>query len=360
VASYDVAADISIPSWWPRIELELETAWVKNWHATADVLAPIAKQTAGSPPGIGHQHKGHLTIPLPLNRADLDGLTKFLTQRSLGASQEFTSIRFVEPTVVSACASEVTVLIYGANIWRSAEVYFGGINSKEVKVLPDMDGISASFPLAPLLDQRNSARSPFGYNEVALRVNTRNGNDWRPIKIVGVRNTQSDSEKTVANRNCEAPYSVTTPIVRQQSKEAPVIFELTPSKLLACVKPVFIVTGRYLLSLDKQPAAFYLGGRKGTSELIGSGQTLDSTQVLSVTFADLFNQAPNNQSMLLTAVNESGFVNVSIDVSSCPLGGLSRPAVGEGVSSCPRAGCGRSSTSRGSMRNDSLKDRAQP
>jgi hypothetical protein len=319
VASYDVSADVSVPSWWPRIELDLETAWIKNWHSTAEVLPAIPSPAGAAKSAEGHKHKGHLTIPLPLTRADLDGLTKFLTQRSLGGSQEFTSIRFVEPTVVSACASEVTFLIYGANIWRSAEVFFGGLSSKEVKVLPDMEGISARFPLSTLLQQRNNSRSPFGYSEVALRVNTRNGNDWRPIRLVGERHTPSELDQKNDTTNCEAPYNVTTPIIRQQSKEAPIIYDVAPTKLSSCqTSPVFIITGRYLLSLDnKEPPKFYLGGEQGASQVVGAGQNVGSVQVVSVTFDHVLGERMQTQFVPLIAVNEAGFVSMSIDISPC-------------------------------------------
>ena len=32
--------------------------------------------------------------------------------------------------LLSACADEVTMLIYGANVWRGAEVYLGGLASE--------------------------------------------------------------------------------------------------------------------------------------------------------------------------------------------------------------------------------------
>src|SRR5262249_18059407 len=106
LASFDLAADISVPSWWPRVDLEVETAWVANWHDATDVLKRATVQGR------------HISVPLPLNRADLDGLTKFLTKDSVRRSAELTTIHFVEPSVISACADEVTILIYGANIWR--------------------------------------------------------------------------------------------------------------------------------------------------------------------------------------------------------------------------------------------------
>ena len=97
--------------------------------------------------------------------------------------------------MLSACANEVTVLIYGANVWRSAEVYLGGLRGKEIKVLPDMEGISASFNLVDFYKNRNSVSNPLGYEEVILRVNTRNGRDLQPIRIVGSRQPGDGKDK---------------------------------------------------------------------------------------------------------------------------------------------------------------------
>ena len=70
IGSYDVAADISVPSWWPKVELDVETAWIANWHEASEIL----RKPARSP--------RRITVLLPMNRADLDGLTKFLMQGS--------------------------------------------------------------------------------------------------------------------------------------------------------------------------------------------------------------------------------------------------------------------------------------
>jgi hypothetical protein len=82
VASYDLAADLSVPSWWPRIEMEVETAWVANWHDKKGVLSG-ADRTDRT-----------ISVPLPVNRADLDGLTKFLTRDSVRRSVELTRSAF--------------------------------------------------------------------------------------------------------------------------------------------------------------------------------------------------------------------------------------------------------------------------
>ncbi|MCA6115492.1 hypothetical protein J6524_11385 [Bradyrhizobium sp. WSM 1738] len=312
VAAYDVSADVSVPSWWPRLDFQLETAWVKNWYGTADVLPPISfAQGIGTSADAGHKQRGLISIPLPLNRADLDGLTKFLTGRAFGATQELTSIRFVEPSVISACAKTVTFLIYGANIWRNTEVYFGGLRAKQITVLPDMEGIAATFELMDLLDQKNSAKNPLGYEEVALRVNTRNGNDWRPIRVMGQR---------AQNGECQSPYNVTTPIVRARQRRAPVVFELSPSSIQGCADPALIVlSGQNLVSVDTKQliTEFYLGGQKADAKLIGAAEEAGAPEVVELVTKmppDMRQVAGRTQ---LIAANRNGMVSMSLEIAAC-------------------------------------------
>src|SRR5262249_30914438 len=159
---------------------------------------------------------------------------------AFGATQELTTIRFVEPSAISACGDRATFLIYGANIWRDANAFLGGVAAEHIDVLPDMEGIAATFELGKLLSGRkNSAKSPLGYEEIALRVNTRNGSDGRPVKVMGQRVQKDD---------CESPFNVTTPIVRTPNKLAPVMFEISSSTIRACKgETVLVVSGRHLL-----------------------------------------------------------------------------------------------------------------
>ena len=234
IGSFDVAADLSVPSWWPKVELDVETVWIGNWHEANEILRKAERSPR------------RISVPLPMNRADFDGLTKFLMQEANQRMAELTTIHFVEPSVLSACANEVTILIYGANVWRSAEVYLGGLRGKEIKVLPDMEGISANFNLADFYKIHNSISNPLGYEEVILRVNTRNGRDLQPIRIVGIRKPGDGKEKQA---ECVSPYSVSSPIVRHQQTSVPTIFAMAPSSVERCGgKTRIMLTGRNLLT----------------------------------------------------------------------------------------------------------------
>lgn len=184
VANHALSADISVPGWWPRIDLKLNTAWVGNWHnlGSLDILRSEIQEKKGSP---AHEQSFHM--PLPLNRADLDSLTTLLAKNTIGLGLQRTRISHVEPKKISAAADEVTFLIYGANVWRSTEVFLGGLRAEDIQVLPDMEGIAAKFKISQLPVQ------PLDLPKVGLTVWTRNGFDTYCIEIT---HSNGDSRKT--------------------------------------------------------------------------------------------------------------------------------------------------------------------
>jgi hypothetical protein len=312
IGSFDVAADISVPSWWPKVELDVETAWIGNWHQANEILRKAERSPR------------RISVPLPMNRADFDGLTKFLMQDLNQRTAELTTIHSVEPSVLSACANEVTVLIYGANVWRSAEVYLGGLRGKEIKVLPDMEGISASFNLVDFYKNRNSVSNPLGYEEVILRVNTRNGRDLQPIRIVGSRQPGDGKDKPA---DCVSPYSVSSPIVRHQQTSAPTIFAMAPSSIERCTgTSQIMLTGRNLLT--KQPLAsdllapqVFLNGREGKVTIVNPTVDGGKRQVISITFdQDATDLQRDSHDLIL--LNPGGFTTARL--SAIPCGGANK------------------------------------
>ena len=241
-------------------------------------------------------------------------------QDSLRRSAELTTIHFVEPSVLSACANEVTVLIYGANVWRSAEVYLGGLRGTELKVLPDMEGISAKFNLGDFYKNRNNLSNPLGYEEVSLRVNTRNGRDLKPVRIIGSRQPSDDKTKPAT---CVSPYSVSSPIVRHQQASMPTIFAVAPLALERCADKTtqVLLTGRNLLTpqaltSELAPPQVFLNGRPGKVVDENPARTDGQPQVISVTFAP---GAADTQrdSHDLVVLNPGGFTTASLNAMAC-------------------------------------------
>ena len=131
VVNHPVTADLSIPGWWPWVTLDLETAWVGNWHGEEVLEGPAREQ--------------RFRVYLPLNRADLDGLTEHLAQETVGGVLPYTRIARVEPEEVPPCTDRMTFLVHGTNVWRSSRAFLAGLEAEAVEVLPDMAGLAVTF-----------------------------------------------------------------------------------------------------------------------------------------------------------------------------------------------------------------------
>jgi hypothetical protein len=154
----------------------METAWVSNWRQS-DQLLRASKITSNDPKGqIDALGSKTITRSLPHNRADLDGLTEALAFRTMGGALATSRIYRVEPQWVTACNDNISILVYGANIWRSTEAYLNGIRAKELSILPDMAGLALSFDSSALPKVKES-------RDVNLVVWTRNGPSEHKITL---------------------------------------------------------------------------------------------------------------------------------------------------------------------------------
>lgn len=135
---YDLSVDLSVPGWWPSLTLETTTAWAPNWrNGRGQILtAPM--------PG------RRVPVGLSPNRADFASLTDRLRGTS---SIRRAEIREVRPSVVSACAADLSLEVVGDGIWRSESVLVGGrqFDTSKISILPDMRGVlvkidQARFP----------------------------------------------------------------------------------------------------------------------------------------------------------------------------------------------------------------------
>ena len=172
VGPYDVSADLSVPGWWPRVDLWLDTVWIGNWD-TPQVVQLEPKHT---------QRARRVSVRLRNNRSDMDGLTNELAKQLLGRNLQVTHITRVVPNAVSVCRDTMSLLIYGVNVWRSTEVYLDGVQALEntVSILPDMEGIKASFDIRELRSRSSEADA-----RATLVVWTRDGFDEYRLKLTG-------------------------------------------------------------------------------------------------------------------------------------------------------------------------------
>lgn len=151
-----LTADLSVPTWWPRAVFSARTAWIGNWH-DGDTVFSAKDDTPDSSGHVPLSAKRFL-VTLPRKDADLELLTSHLVKGVdlMGAVVRKPSIDKVKPHVLSACATTATFVIKGANIWRSTEVYLGNVRAddKDIKVLPDMEGVSVAFDVNKLFTTR--------------------------------------------------------------------------------------------------------------------------------------------------------------------------------------------------------------
>lgn len=321
-ASFDVSADVSVPGWWPYVTAVLETAWVGNWNGVGQVIRNDRKSA---------YHYEVFKIGLPLNPADLDALTNYISKRTVGSFVQPAQIDHVEPFFLSACQSEVELLIAGANIWRATEVYLGGRKAEGVRVLPDMEGVAARFKLDSMFDAINTQLEGLGLRQdVPLTVWTRSGSDTTEIVMTGSRSKNGDKAE------CDSPTSL--PSI--YDRDHPALTHVSPSVIphdAAHIRLAMQIAnadkiGRVKVGNKKVPIMSFLLGASlvvdkhcRTSsgpcyETFGSGSR---TQRVLVKFEGPLPEAKTQKAVTLTLLTDKGISQRPIRLSK--LSGKAEP-----------------------------------
>ena len=239
-ANHQVSADLSIPGWWPYVDATLQTAWVANWWDTGGALReqayPVTRRVQrgkGRPKNVRGKstlrcQRKQFEIPLPMAKADFDGLTEFLAHRSLGTIPDVVTIERIEPYTLSACQKEVHLTISGVNIWRSTRVTLAGVEVDEIEVLPDMEGVLAKVKMDKIYNSLPNSllKSAARYQYLPLTVWTREGRDDHIIPMFGLRSIAA----TGMAATCAAQQNVATATVRNQFR----VHNVTPASISAC------------------------------------------------------------------------------------------------------------------------------
>lgn len=163
LVSHQVLADVSVPGWWPRLSLEIETAWIANWHDGDGALAKAEDKRSRT-----------VWVDLPRNRANLESLTDTVARAFWGRQPGTTQIYDVQPKRIYVCPGQtVQFLVFGSDVWRNASVFLNGSEAKSntVRVLPDMAGVTAAFDLSEVAPSGEEA------DKSVLTVWTQNGSD---------------------------------------------------------------------------------------------------------------------------------------------------------------------------------------
>ena len=266
-ARYDVVAEVSVPSWWPFMDLRVETAWIGNWDDGQGVFRDCGSGWVASR-GCKPTERT-IRVPLPRNIEAFNGLTEFVlgTRGRILANQP--TMERIYPSTLSACAKEVRFVIEGSNLWRNPQVYLGGLQLGEPRVLPDMRGISGTIDISRYFElSASSERSRTDQTLLELTVATRDGVVSRHIQIDGARSgaesclsksagAEASSDFEGKKRVEPTPKTAVTP---------PSNVSVGPTSLPACQTDTRLVISGKDLPVKNADASIVLGGLVGKIE----------------------------------------------------------------------------------------------
>ena len=154
-----VMAIVSVPSWWPYLKLKIKKSWLTadgsleptthNDEIFADSLSSGGVGTADST----------VVVNLPNSQQLLDSsligagkrgpkLESAICEKVINSKSEDTG---------KSKGIEMVCVIRGKKLWRNTVVTYGPIEHTALKILPDMEGLIASFPEVSLDCKRGLA-----------------------------------------------------------------------------------------------------------------------------------------------------------------------------------------------------------
>ena len=237
---HPVAADISAPGWWPWIQINSQAAWIGNWHNSGAMIRDMDKTKH-----IEHQHN------LVQNRSDWDSLSNYLFQKLQGTSINSADIRGVEPYYLSACQDKVTLKILGSNLWRGASATLSGHPSESIRILPNMEGIAATFNIAEMIKNKNLLNTAGSQQHLQLMVSTRDGNVDKDIPFEGIR------YKEGSNTVCKS----ITSLAASKKPNRLAIISVSPVEVSGCRDDVAITVKLDQISSKANYLEFFLDGQ---------------------------------------------------------------------------------------------------
>lgn len=141
--SIPLSAIVSLPSWWPGVQIITETCWLRprNMHDDSNrSMCPKGEKAQET----ARRHTEQ-TLPLPYNLEDVLPKLGFFLIRYPYID------RFEASDMVLESGREVQLRITGKRLWKNPMVRLGEQWHTRVEVLPDMRGVVATFKcLAPL------------------------------------------------------------------------------------------------------------------------------------------------------------------------------------------------------------------
>lgn len=223
LTSYDLSADISMPGWWPRLDIETNSAWGPKWDiANGRLLTEPVKFSHAQP----------TTVPMRHTAADMGGITTLLLDSTQndgeggGAGLRLPTawISDIMPSSVSDCATSTTFVVKGRSLWRASTAFLSGVESSQVAVMPDMGGITVTVDISKLQP---------GAGDAQLVVPTPDGEGTAVIHVQG-------------NRGVAAACSV-----KEADDGTPHIASVLPETVYACDRAQKLIVNGSNLSAFK-------------------------------------------------------------------------------------------------------------
>lgn len=200
LGDYDLTVDLSMPGWWPYIDLKVETLWAPNWRDGRGAM--IEDDSAKS-------FTRTMRVRLSHTAADMDGLTEIVTRHALGPAPRTMEIQSVDPPAVSSCAESITLVARGTNLWRTTKAYLRGRPADDIKVLPDMSGVALKFTTNAL-----PTLSPQIAVTGRLLLQSSMGQDEFNMKVTG-RGIGSECKDTAPLKDSDIHLaSIVPPVIR--------------------------------------------------------------------------------------------------------------------------------------------------
>jgi hypothetical protein len=227
---YDLGAVISVPSWWRSVSVKVETCWIARSNLgdlNPDVDSEIYRQSMAFPP--------ITTIRLPGGAQEVS--------RKLGIEILQEPYLLDDGTLQTLeIGKRGSLLLMGGRLWRSTEVTLGAQQADHIVVLPNMEGIIATFEC---VEPQNVDPDPNGRLRTKVRVWTSEGvADTQAVSLLLPRNLVSpplsqvevvqspqNAEKTTVKPGTapqqkpretpnNPPLTIGTPLTEQQSADA--------------------------------------------------------------------------------------------------------------------------------------------
>jgi len=296
-AAHELYVDLSVPGWWPYLDLETFTAWSPDWKNAQSVL------------DADKASKGNIRVALEPTSADMAGLTNaILSSKNLQVIRR-PVVQGLSPKKISECATNTRLQIWGDNIWRATNVIIGGayFDDAKVSVLPDMNGVMVELPVAkfPALDTlETTAPAPAlagGRRDETQTVKTARA-QVSVLTPYGV--AASTLEITNAGEDCAKPKAPARPA--EDTSKKPSISSVTPKSISICdPAPTFTIEGKNLD--DKMTAGL---ATASTTNIKKQGEAL----VVKFPNAQLRSRLSGMPQAQLTLRSDSGLATADVTI----------------------------------------------